>query len=155
MAYGEESWVSLPVQNVILNADPTTDFGATGWKCDVISGGDVMGVAAVPYPNCKVARMGFRVSTVAAGTTTTPVIKVWDGAIGGTLLGTITVGTAAAGQCVYEDPSSLTTLACGDIVTFELDVADVGGTPTSEGFVFICVEPIPETAANVSTMTSG
>ncbi len=153
MAYGEESWVSLPiVQGDVVS----TDWSMTGAKLDTISAGEAFAVAVVPYSKCILKRVGFTVGTVAAGTTSTPTIKVWDGTIaGGTLRATITVGTTAAGNCVYEDPSTLITLDCGDIITFELDVADAGGTPTSEGFPFVCVEPVPETAANVPTMTSG
>ncbi len=151
MAYGNESWVSLPlIQGVVVS----TDWGITGAKADTITGGEVMAIAVVPF-KCVVKRTGFRVSTVAAGTTTTPVIKFHDGAIGASPFATLTVGTAAAGTCIYEDPSSLVTLEEGSVVTIELDVADVGGSPTSEGFPFICVEQTHETPANNSSMTAG
>lgn len=153
MAYGEESAVSLPiVQGVVVS----TDWGITGAKLDTISAGEAFAIAVVPYTKCKLVRVGFTVGTVAAGTTSTPTIKVFNGTIAsGTLIATLTVGTTAAGNCVYEEPSSLVTLSGGDIITFELDVADVGGTPTSEGFPYVLVEPIPETAANVTTMAAG
>jgi hypothetical protein len=152
MAYGDESWVSLPlIQGVVVS----TDWGVTGAKLDTISAGEAIAVAVVPY-KCVMKRFGFTVGTLAAGTTTTPTIKVFNGTIAaGTLIGTLTVGTTAAGNCVYEDPSSLLTAEAGDIITFELDVVDAGGTPTSEGFPFVVVEPSAETAANISTMTAG
>jgi hypothetical protein len=153
MAYGNESWVSLPlVPGVVVS----TDWGITGAKLDTISAGEAFAVAVVPYSKCILKRVGFTVGTVAAGTTSTPTIKVWEGTIAsGTLRATLTVGTTAAGNCVYEDPSSSIEFEAGDIITFELDVADVGGTPTSEGFPFVCVEPAHEVPGNISTMTAG
>lgn len=153
MGYGEESAVSLPiVQGLVVS----TDWGVTGAKLDTISAGDVFAVAVIPYTTCKLRRVGFTVGTVAAGTTTTPVIKVWRGTIADAdLIATLTISTTAAGNCVYEEPSDEVLIEGGDIITFELDVVDAGGTPTSEGFPFVLVEPVPETAANVSTMTAG
>ncbi len=156
MAYGEESLVSLPIRGVGMDGALSTDVGLTGWKLDVITAAEIFASSVVPYNKCKVVRVGFTVQTIAAGTTTTPTIKVWknnadkaDAAAD--LLATIVVGTTAAGSMVSIEPSSLVLLTAGDTIQFELDVADVDGTPTSEGDVWILVEPVPDTRANVST----
>lgn len=147
MAYGEESWISLPMSGP-GNSVVSTDWGTLGYKCATGSAGEFFAEFACAYPRLKIRRLGMLVTQAF---TASCVIKVWKNGTSGTLLATFTMAATAIGKFVYIDPTTAakTNMDAGDYIQFELDVAD-----TTTGLVFpvVMIEPVPETAANISDM---
>lgn len=147
MAYGNESWISLPMAG-FGDATVSTDYGALGAKLATISAGEIFAEYPVGYPKVILKRMGFLVGTAM---TSAGVIKVWKNGTSGTLLGTLTLGASGAGTFAYEDASSLVTLDAGDYISFELDAQD---SSAGTGWPVVLVEPAHETPANISDMSA-
>lgn len=147
MAYGEESLVSLPMTGT-GNSVQSTDWLLLGYKCATGTNGEVFAEMAIPYTRCKVKRVQILVTEVfVAGCK----IKVWKNAIAdATLICQFTPGTAAADSVIYLNIAD-TLLEAGDYISWELDTQD-----TTTGIILpsVLVEPVPETAENISDMTT-
>ena len=147
MAYGEESLISLPITGR-GNSVTSTDWLLLGYKCSVGTAGEVFAEMVIPYTTCKVKRVQV---IVTEAFTASCVINVWKEAIAdATLLAKFTMGATAIDKVVYLNVAD-TELDAGDYISWELDVAD-----TTTGIIIpsVLVEPVPETAANVSAMTT-
>jgi len=147
MAYGEESLVPLPMTSY-GNSVTSTDWLLLGYKCSVGTAGEVFLEQAVPYTKCKVKRIQVLVTEAF---TASCVIKVYKEAIAdASVLATFTMGATAIDKVVYLEVAD-TELNAGEYVSWELDVAD-----TTTGIILpsVLVEPIPETPANISRMTT-
>jgi len=147
MAYGEESLVPLPITSY-GNSVTSTDWLLLGYKCSVGTAGEVFAEMAIPYTRCKVKRIQVLVTEAF---TASCVINVWKNAIAdATLLAKFTMGATAIDKVVYLNVAD-TLLDAGDYISWELDVAD-----TTTGLILpsVLVEPVPETAANISDMTT-
>ena len=147
MAYGNESWISLPITGT-GNCVVATDRTLLGYKLATISAGEFFAEYAVGYPKVIVKRMGFLVGT---SMTASGVIKVWKNGSGGTLIGTLTLGASAAGVFAYEDPTTQIELDAGDYVTMELDAQD---SSAGTGWPVLLVEPSHEVPANIADMSA-
>lgn len=147
MAYGEESLVSLPITGR-GNSVTSTDWLILGYKCAVGTNGEVFAEMAIPYTRCKVKRIQVLVTEVFVAACK---IKVWKNAIAdATLLCQFTMGATAVDKVVYLNVAD-TLLEAGDYISWELDTQD-----TTTGIVLpsVLVEPVPETVANISDMTT-
>ncbi len=79
------------------------------------------------------------------------IIEVWKNAIAdATLLAKFTMGATAIDKVVYLNVAD-TLLDAGDYISWELGTED-----TTSGMIMpsVLVEPVPETAANISDMTT-
>ncbi len=147
MAYGEETWIALP-RTTTGNSVYSTDWLILGYECSVGTAGEVFAEYAIPHSRVKVKRLQVLVTEAF---TAACVIKVWKNAIAdATLIGTFTMGATAIDKVVYI-PIADTLLESGDYISWELDVAD---TTTGVIMPTVLVEPVPETAANISDMTT-
>ena len=147
MAYGEESLVPLPITST-GNSVQSTDWLLLGYDVNTGTAGEVFAEMAIPYTKCKVKRVQVLVTEAC---TAACVINVWKNAIAdATLLAKFTMGATAIDKVVYLNVAD-TLLEAGDYISWELDVAD-----TTSGIVMpsLLVEPVPETAANISDMTT-
>ncbi len=147
MAYGEESWINLPMTGT-GNAAQSTDWLLLGYDCATGSSGEFFAEYAIGYPRVKLKRLQVLVTEVFAATG--GIIKVWKNGTGGTLLATFTMTTTAADKVVYLDIAD-TLFDAGDFIVFENDTA-----PSTTGIVMpsVLVESVPETAANIADMTT-
>lgn len=110
--------------------------------------GDIVGVAHVGnLRKAEITSFGIRVTETCAGA---GVIKLWKGAIGGTLLATINLLTTAAGKFIYKNITGVTADA-GDILTIELDAK---ATTTGQGLFSIGVRSIPTQPSDVTNMVA-
>ncbi len=147
MAYGEESLIPLPISGN-GNSVTSTDWLILGYDCVTGDAGEVFAEMAVPYTRCKVKRIQVLVTEAFAAEAE---IKVWKNAIAdATLLCHFTMGATAIDKVVYLDVAD-TLLEAGDYITWELDVAD---TTTGTILPAVLVEPVAETPANISDMTT-
>jgi hypothetical protein len=146
MAYGEETLIPLPMTtrgNVTAG-----DWKLLGVDCADGENGEVFAQFANPYTRCKIKRIQVLVTETF---TASCVIKVWKNAIGGAVgIGTFTMSATAANKVVYINIAD-TLLDAGDYIEWELDVKD-----TTSGIIMpsVLVEPVPETPANISDMTT-
>jgi len=146
MAYGEESLVPLPTTN--RGNVTAADWSILGFDCNAGTAGEVFMEHAVGYTRCKVKRVQVLVTEAF---TASCVINVWKNAIAdATLLAKFTMGATAIDLVVYLNVAD-TLLEAGDYISWELDVAD---TTTGKIMPTVMVEPVPETAANISDMTT-
>jgi hypothetical protein len=147
MAYGEETLIPLPITSY-GNSVVSTDWLLLGYKCSVGSNGEVFAEMAVPFTRCKVKRIQVLVTETF---TAACVIKVWKEAIAdNTLLAKFTMSATVVDKVVYLNVAD-TLLEAGDYISWELDVQD-----TTTGIILpsVLVEPVPETPANISDMTT-
>ncbi len=147
MAYGEESWINLPMTGT-GNSVQSTDWLLLGYAAKTGTNGEVFAEYAITYPRVKLKRLQLLVTEVFAATGA--VIKAFKNGTSGTLLATFTMGTTAADKVVYLDVAD-TLFDAGDYIAWELTTK-----PNSTGTVMpsVLVEPVPETAANISDMTT-
>ena len=141
MAYGDESWISLPMTT--RGNVTASDWSTLGFDCNAGTANEFFAEYAASYPKSILKRIGFLVTTTFG---TNCVIKAFKNT---TLLATFTMGTHAANSVQYFDPTSEVLLDSGDYISLELDVAD-----SSAGRIlpFVMVEPSHETPANISDM---
>ncbi len=147
MAYGEESWINLPMTGT-GTAVQSTDWLLLGYDCNTGTAAELFAEYAIGYPRVKLKRLQVLVTEAFAATG--GIIKVWKNGTAGTLLATFTMGTTAIDKVVYLDIAD-TLLDAGDFIVFENDTA-----PDTSGIVMpsVLVEPVPETAANIADMTT-
>ncbi len=147
MAYGEESLVSLPISGN-GNSVTSTDWLILGYDCVTGTAGEVFAEMAVPYTRCKVKRIQVLVTEAFVAEAE---IKVWKNAIAdATMIVQFTPGAAVIDSVIYLDIAD-TLLEAGDYVSWELDTEDA-----TSGMIMpsVLIEPVPETAANISDMTT-
>ncbi len=151
MAYGEESLIPLPITgfgNSEVSKAGTNDWGLLGYDCAVGTDGEVFAEMAIPYTRCKVKRIQVLVTEAF---TAACKIKVWKEAIAdATLLCQFSMGATAIDQVVYLDIAD-TLLDAGDYISWELSTQD---TTTGICLPSVLVEPVSETPANISVMTT-
>ncbi len=146
MAYGEESLIPLPITN--RGNVTAADWKVLGFDCKDGTTGEVFAEMAVPYTRCKVKRVQVLVTEAF---TSSCIIEVWKNAIAdATLLAKFTMGATAIDKVVYLNVAD-TLLEAGDYVSWELGTED-----DTSGMIMpsVLVEPVPETAANISDMTT-
>jgi hypothetical protein len=149
MSYPQGQY-NLPVR--LLGAD--VDDNGQDFAPGSDSAGDLIATAIVGgHAKVRLLRVGCLITETCAGSSTTPVIKVWKNGTSGTLLATLTLATSAAGVNAYEDLATSIELDAGDRIDFELDVV-AAGTPTGHGIPWVYVEPIQEVVGNVSDFSA-
>lgn len=149
------SYYDIQLDALYLDDGPDTE--ALGVDCDQVVADFV--VFNPGLQKVEVLRAGAVVTEACAGATSTPIFKFdkrptagSDTGRGDGDVGTLTLGTTAAGKVMYTRPPDRVALEPGEEVVFEMTQRADGAGAAGHVRPFLLVRPVPEEPGNLSSM---
>ena len=139
-----------PIELPILYRGTNVDDSGQDFVPATDVAGDIVGIAHVGgMRKMNIHTFSVTVTETCGGA---GVIKLWNGAIGGTLLATINLLTTAAGKTIHKQiVGSTGDVEAGSVLTIELDAV---ATTTGHGLFSITGRMKEEAPANVTNMVA-